>query len=42
VFEGMCQNELMSLHTSFRIGGPADFYAVAASTQELVELVSAA
>jgi len=42
VFEGMCQNELMSLHTSFRIGGPADLYAVAASAQELVELVSLA
>jgi len=42
VFEGMCQNELMSLHTSFRIGGPADLYAVAASAQKLVELVSLA
>ena len=29
----------MSLHTSFRIGGPADLYTVAASAQELVELV---
>ena len=29
----------MSLHTSFRIGGPVDLYAVAASAQELVELV---
>lgn len=42
MFEGMCQNELMSLHTSFRIGGPADLYAVAASAQKLVELVSLA
>jgi UDP-N-acetylmuramate dehydrogenase len=42
VFEGMCQNELMSLHTSFRIGGPADLYAVATGSQELVELVSLA
>jgi len=42
VFEGMCQNELMSLHTSFRIGGPADLYAVAASAQKLAELVSPA
>ncbi|TET76444.1 MAG: UDP-N-acetylenolpyruvoylglucosamine reductase, partial [Dehalococcoidia bacterium] len=32
------QNEPMSLHTSFRIGGPADLYTVAASAQELVEL----
>jgi UDP-N-acetylmuramate dehydrogenase len=42
VFEGMCQNELMSLHTSFRIGGPADLYAVATGSQQLVELVSLA
>jgi UDP-N-acetylmuramate dehydrogenase len=35
-------NEPMSLHTSFRIGGPADLYAVATSAQELVELVSLA
>jgi UDP-N-acetylmuramate dehydrogenase len=32
----------MSLHTSFRIGGPADLYTVATSAQELVELVSLA
>jgi UDP-N-acetylmuramate dehydrogenase len=32
-------NELMSLHTSFRIGGPADLYTVAMNAQELVELV---
>lgn len=36
------QNEPMSLHTSLRIGGPADLYAVAASAQELIELVSLA
>ncbi|MFQ5813870.1 MAG: FAD-binding protein, partial [Anaerolineae bacterium] len=42
MFEGMCRNEPMSLHTSFRIGGPADLYAVAANAQELVELVSLA
>ena len=41
-FEIMCQNELMSLHTSFRIGGPADLYAVATGSQGLVELVSLA
>ncbi|MBM4466657.1 MAG: UDP-N-acetylmuramate dehydrogenase [Chloroflexi bacterium] len=35
-------NEPMSLHTSFRIGGPADLYVVATSAQELVELVSLA
>jgi len=35
-------NEPMALHTSFRIGGPADLYAVASSAQELVELVSLA
>jgi len=35
-------NEPMALHTSFRIGGPADLYAVATSAQELVELVSLA
>jgi len=35
-------NEPMSLHTSFRIGGSADLYAVAASAQELVELTSLA
>jgi UDP-N-acetylmuramate dehydrogenase len=29
----------MSLHTSFRIGGPADLYTVAMNAQELVELV---
>ncbi len=39
---GVRRNEPMSLHTSFRIGGPADFYAVAASAQELVELVTRA
>jgi UDP-N-acetylmuramate dehydrogenase len=38
----MRQNEPMSLHTSFRIGGPADLYAVATSAQELAELVSLA
>jgi len=38
----LLQNEPMSLHTSFRIGGPADLYTVAASAQELVELVSLA
>ena len=38
----MRQNEPMSLHTSFRIGGPADLYAVATSALELVELVSLA
>jgi UDP-N-acetylmuramate dehydrogenase len=32
----------MSLHTSFRIGGPADLYTVATSAQELSELVSLA
>jgi len=32
----------MSLHTSFRIGGPADLYAVAVSARELVEIVSLA
>lgn len=40
--EGMCKNEPMSLHTFFRIGGPADLYAVATGSQELVELVSLA
>ncbi len=35
-------NEPMSLHTSFRIGGPADLYAVATSSQELAELVALA
>lgn len=35
-------NEPMSRHTSFRIGGPGDLYAVATSAQELVELVSLA
>ena len=38
----ICRNEPMSLHTSFRIGGPADLYAVAVSARELVELVSLA
>jgi UDP-N-acetylmuramate dehydrogenase len=42
VFKEMCRNEPMSLHTSFRIGGPADLYVVATSSQELVELVSLA
>lgn len=36
------RNEPMSLHTSFRIGGPADLYTVATSAQELVELVTLA
>ncbi|MBL7184392.1 MAG: UDP-N-acetylmuramate dehydrogenase [Anaerolineae bacterium] len=40
--DGVLANEPMSLHTSFRIGGPADLYAVATSAQELVELVSLA
>ena len=35
-------NELMSLHSSFRIGGPADLYTVAKTAQELVELVALA
>ena len=35
-------NEPMSLHTSFRIGGPADLYVVARSARELVEFVSLA
>lgn len=35
-------NEPMALHTSFRIGGPADLYAVATTAQELVEFVSLA
>ncbi len=35
-------NEPMALHTSFRIGGPADLYAVATSARELVELISLA
>jgi UDP-N-acetylmuramate dehydrogenase len=35
-------NEFMSLHTSFRIGGPADLYTVAMTAQELVELVTLA
>ena len=38
----MHQNEPMSFHTSFRIGGPADLYAVATSAQELGRLVSLA
>ena len=38
----MRQNEPMSLHTSFCIGGPADLYVVATSIQELIELVSLA
>ena len=40
--DGVLANEPMSLHTSFRIGGPADLYAVATSAQELAELVSLA
>jgi len=40
--DGVLTNEPMSPHTSFRIGGPADLYAVAASAQELIELVSLA
>lgn len=35
-------NEPMSLHTSFRIGGPADLYIVAKSAKDLVELISLA
>jgi len=35
-------NEPMYLHTSFRIGGPADLYVVATSAHELVELVGLA
>lgn len=35
-------NEPMALHTSLRIGGPADLYAVATSAQELAELTSLA
>ena len=40
--DGILANEPMSFHTSFRIGGPADLYAVATSAQELAELVSLA
>ena len=42
VVEPLCQDELMSLHTSYRIGGPADLYAVASDSRELIELVSMA
>ena len=35
----MVVNEPMSHHTSFRVGGPADFYIVARSAQELGDLV---
>ena len=40
--DGILTNEPMSLHTSFRIGGPADLYALATSAQELADLVSLA
>ena len=36
------QNEPLSLHTSFRIGGPADLYAVATKIEDLVSFVSLA
>jgi UDP-N-acetylmuramate dehydrogenase len=36
------QNEPLSLHTSFRIGGPADLYAVATKIEDLVRFVSLA
>ncbi len=36
------ENEPMKLHTSFRIGGPADIYAEPESTEELRELMDAA
>ncbi len=37
--ERVCRNEPMCLHTSFRIGGPADLYVVANNVRELVEFV---
>ena len=33
-------NEPMKLHTTFRIGGPADVYAEPESAEELMELIS--
>ncbi len=38
----VCRNEFMSLHTSFCIGGPADFYIVATSAHELADLATSA
>ena len=34
------KNEPMKLHTTFRIGGPADVYAEPESAEELAELIS--
>ncbi len=36
------QNEPMSKHTSFRIGGPARLYVVAGSTEEILQAIMAA
>jgi UDP-N-acetylmuramate dehydrogenase len=36
----LSRNEPMSRHTTFGIGGPADFYATAATTDELVSLTA--
>jgi UDP-N-acetylmuramate dehydrogenase len=35
------ENEPMSAHTSFRIGGPADLYAEPGSAEELADLIAA-
>ncbi len=36
----LLQNELMSRHTSLKVGGPADLYAVPKDLEDLMELVS--
>lgn len=35
-------NEVLSLHTTFRIGGPADFYYEAGTTEDLIEAMRVA
>ena len=36
----LLQNELMSRHTSLKVGGPADLYAVPKDLEDLMALVS--
>ncbi|MGN0368103.1 MAG: UDP-N-acetylmuramate dehydrogenase [Wujia sp.] len=33
------KNEPLALHTTFRIGGPADYFAIPKNTEEIIELI---
>jgi len=40
--EGIKKNEPLALHCTFRIGGPADFFYIAKSTEEIPQLIEKA